>query len=170
MYFRSSMDDKVVIGEVISTWGLQGALRIHPLTDFMDRFKLGAKFIIGDTTYTIESSHTNKGNIIIKLKDINSPEAAAELCHQPMEIPESQLMPLPDGVYYQFQIIGLEVITTSGQSLGKISQVLDTAGNDIYVIQSGKKEILIPAVKDVVKNIDLAGGFMTIDAIDGLLD
>jgi len=63
-----------------------------------------------------------------------------------MEIPESQLMPLPDGVYYQFQIIGLKVVTTSGQLLGKISQVLDTAGNDVYVIQSDKKEILIPAV------------------------
>lgn len=164
------MDDKVVIGEVISIWGLQGALRIHPLTDFMDRFKLGAKFLIGDTTYTIESSHTNKGNIIIKLKDINSPEAAAELCHQLMEIPESQLMPLPDGVYYQFQIIGLKVVTTNGLSLGKITQILDTASNDVYVIKSGKKDILIPAVKDVIKNINLAQGYMTIEAIDGLLD
>ncbi len=164
------MDDLIIIGEVLSAWGLRGAVRIRPLTDFMERFKPGADFLIENTAYTVESCHENKGNLILKLKDIDTPEDAEKLFHKNLEIPASRLMPLPEGVYYHFQIIGLEVVTTGGQSLGRIERVLDTGSNDVYVIRSGKKEILIPAIKDVVKEVDLEKGSMTIEAIEGLLD
>jgi 16S rRNA processing protein RimM len=163
------MDDLIVIGEAMSAWGLKGALRIRPLTDFMERFNIGENFTIEGTSYIIETSRANKGAVILKLIGIDTPEDAEKLHHKNLEIPAARLMPLPEGVYYHFQIIGLEVITTDGRVLGKISQVLDTAGNDVYVVKTGKKEILIPAIKDVVKKIDLENGKMTIEVIEGLL-
>jgi 16S rRNA processing protein RimM len=77
------------------------------------------------------------------------------------------LNPLPEGQYYAFQLIGLNVVTTKGKLLGQITDIMFTAGNDVYIVEG---EILIPAIEDVVKSIDLKKGRMLIEAIEGLLD
>ena len=81
----------------------------------------------------------------------------------------SQDYSLPEGQYYHHQIIGLQVRTTQGESIGTITDVLSGKSNDNYIVQGAKGEILIPAIEDVVKSIDLGQGHMTIEAIDGLL-
>lgn len=80
-----------------------------------------------------------------------------------------QDFPLTEGQYYHHQIIGLQVRTTKGEFLGHITEILTGKSNDNYIVQGTKGEILIPAIEDVVKAIDLEQGFMTIEAIDGLL-
>jgi len=82
----------------------------------------------------------------------------------------SQNYPLPEGQYYHYQIIGLQVRTTQGELIGTITRVLTGKSNDNYIVQGTKGEILIPAIEDVVKSIDLEQGFMTIEAIEGLLN
>ena len=86
-----------------------------------------------------------------------------------METEHSQDYPLPEGRYYHHQIIGLQVRTTQGELLGTIAEVLSGKSNDNYIVKGSKGEILIPAIEDVVKSIDLDQGFMTIEAIEGLL-
>jgi 16S rRNA processing protein RimM len=81
----------------------------------------------------------------------------------------SQDYPLLEGQYYHHQVIGLEVRTTQGELIGTITDVLTGKSNDNYIVQGTKGEILIPAIEDVVKSIDLDQGRMTIEAIDGLL-
>ena len=81
-----------------------------------------------------------------------------------------QAGPLPEGQYYHHQIIGLQVRTTQGEVLGSVSQVLTGKSNDNYLVQGADGEIIIPAIEDVVKSIDLDGGCITIEAIEGLLD
>jgi len=81
----------------------------------------------------------------------------------------SQDYPLPEGQYYHHQITGLQVRTTQGELLGKITKVLSGKSNDNYIVQGASGEILIPAIEDVVKSIDIDQGLMTIEAIDGLL-
>ena len=78
--------------------------------------------------------------------------------------------PLPEGQYYHHQIIGLQVRTTQGELIGTITKVLTGKSNDNYIVQGTKGEILIPAIEDVVQSIDLDQGFMTIEAIEGLLN
>ena len=87
-----------------------------------------------------------------------------------MIMERSQNYPLPEGQYYHYQIIGLQVRTTQGELIGTITRVLTGKSNDNYIVQGTKGEILIPAIEDVVKSIDLEQGFMTIEAIEGLLD
>ena len=81
----------------------------------------------------------------------------------------SQDYPLPEGQYYHPQIIGLQVRTTQGELLGKITKVLSGKSNDNYIVQGENGEILIPAIEDVIKSVDLEQGCVTIEAIEGLL-
>jgi 16S rRNA processing protein RimM len=118
---------------------------------------------------TIASTQWHKGKAIVKLDTIDSIEQAEKLQGQTIEIHHSQLQPLPEGQYYHFQLIGLEVWTTQGELLGKISQILTAESNDNYVVHGAKGEILIPAIEDIVKSVDLDNGRITIEAIDGLL-
>jgi 16S rRNA processing protein RimM len=77
---------------------------------------------------------------------------------------------LLQGQYYTFQLIGLKVLTTDGEYLGQIADIMTTASNDVYIVKGKRGEILIPAIEDVVKSIDLEKGEMVIEAIEGLLD
>jgi 16S rRNA processing protein RimM len=159
----------ITVGEVLGAWGLKGAFRVRPTTDFPERFDPGEAVFIDGVPNTIQSSNWQKGLVIITLAGMDTPEAAAKLRRKTLDIPANELRDLPEGQYYQFDIIGLEVSTTGGTVLGKITDILN-CGNDVYVVKAeGKKEVLIPATKDVVKSIDIKKGKMFIEPIEGLL-
>ena len=169
---ENSPEDKqveyITVGEVLGAWGLKGAFRVRPLTDFPERFEPGAEVFIDGTPAVIQSSNWQKDGVIITLVGVDTPEAAAKLRHKTLDIPSSRLRQLPEGQYYQFDIIGLEVSTTGGTILGNVTEILN-CGNDVYVVKGEGKEILIPATKDVVKSIDLKSRKMVIEPIEGLL-
>ena len=159
----------IVIGEVLGVWGLKGEIRIRVLTDFPERFCPGGSFLLEGVAYTIEGIKSSKDALILKLEGVDNPEEALKLRHLTLEIPEDERYPLPEGVYYHYQLIGLEVYSTEGARLGKVIQILSTGSNDVYVMETNGKEVLIPAVADVVKNIDPDAGRITIEIIEGLL-
>ena len=119
---------------------------------------------------TIESTEWYKRKAIIKLDTIDNLEDAQRLRGQPLEIHHSQLEPLPEGQYYHFQLIGLEVWTTQGELLGNITGILTAKSNDNYVVRGARGEVLVPAIDDIVKSIDLDKERITIEAVKGLLD
>ncbi len=160
----------IAIGEVMGAWGLKGEIRIRVLTDFPERFCQGSSFMIEGVAYIIEGVKSSKGALILKLAGIDTPEEALKMRHLTLEIPENEKHPLPEGVFYHYQILGLDVFSTEGVKLGKINQILTTASNDVYVVETTGREILIPAVADVVKNIDTVAGRMTVEIIEGLLN
>jgi len=139
-------------------------------TDFPQRFAPGSTVYIDRQLVTIDSTEWHKGKAIIKLNSVNGIEDAQKHCSKLIEIHRSQLHPLPEGQYYHFQLIGLEVWTTQGELLGIITEILTTAGNDNYVVRGTKGEIFIPAIEDIVKSIDLDKGHILIEPIDGLLN
>ena len=166
---KSSEPEFITIGEILAPWGIKGKLRVKVVTDFPQRFAPCSKIYIKRQPMTIGSTQWHKGKAIIKLNTIDCIEEAQRLNGQPVEIHHSQLEPLPEGQYYHFQLIGLEVWTTQGELLGNITDILAAASNDTYIISSAKGEILIPATEDVVKSIDLDRGRITIEVIEGLL-
>jgi len=160
----------ITIGRILAPWGAKGKLKVKIETDFPQRFASSAKVYINQQPMTIDSAEWHHGNkLIIKLSTIDNIEEAQKLRGKTVEIPHRQVQPLPKGQYYHFQLIGLEVRTTQGELLGKITEVLTTESNDIYVVRNAKGEILIPAIEDVVKSIDLDKGYMVIEPIEGLL-
>lgn len=160
----------ITIGQVLAPWGLEGKLKVEVITDFPHRLSPRSQLYVDRQPVTIAGTSWHKGKAIIKLEGIDSVEQAEELRGKTLEIHRRQLETLPEGQYYHFQLIGLEVWTTEGKRLGKVIRVLSAPSNDNYVVGGEKGEILIPAIEDVVKSVDLESRRITIEAIEGLLD
>ena len=166
---KPSTPEFIVIGEIIAPSGAKGKLKVRVVTDFPQRFAPSSKIYINQQPMIIDSTEWHKGKAIIKLNTIDSIEDAQKLRGQSIEIHHSQAYPLPEGQYYHFQLIGLEVWTTQGELLGTISEILTAESNDNYVVSGAKGEILIPAIEDVIKSVDLDKGCIVIEPIEGLL-
>ncbi|MBE0415686.1 MAG: 16S rRNA processing protein RimM [Dehalococcoidia bacterium] len=160
----------IVVGRVIAPLGVRGEMKVEVMTDFPERFSPQEEVHIDGRPMSIERSRWHKGIVILKLATIDSVEAVQGLMGRFLEVHQSQLRPLPEDEYYQFQLLGLEVLTTEGELLGRIAQILPTGSNDVYVVPSKDGELLIPAIEEVVKSVDIRKGCMIIEKIDGLLE
>jgi 16S rRNA processing protein RimM len=162
--------ESLIVGRILAPWGIRGEVKVEVLTDFPERFAPRKVIYLNTSPLEIESCRPHKQHMVVKLATIDSVEAAEKLRGQDLTIPSSELYPLPQGQYYTFQLIGLKVVTTERQTLGRIIDIMSTASNDVYIVEGKQGEILIPAIEDVVKSIDLKKGKMVIEAIEGLLD
>ena len=162
------------IGNVVAPFGVQGELKVLLLTDIPNRFNQLDVVYVGPnhTPHRIERVRPYKGEmIVLKLQGIADANTAEKMRNFDLTIPESQLAQLPPDCYYQHDILGLRVITVRGRTVGPIVDIIVTGSNDVYVIKSPDgKQKLIPAIKDVVKQVDLRRKVMYIDLIPGLLD
>lgn len=162
------------IGKVVALFGIRGELKVLLLTDIPNRFAgLGAVYAGPDhTRRLIQSVRPYKGEmIVLKLEGIDDANTAESLRDQNLAIPVSELAQLPPDSYYQHDILGLMVITLDGQKLGSIVDIIVTGSNDVYVIKvPDGSQVLIPAIKDVIKQVDLIRRTMYIDPLPGLLD
>jgi 16S rRNA processing protein RimM len=160
----------ITVGKILAPWGIKGKVKLEAVTDFPERFSPKSIIYIKRQPMTIDSVEWYKSKVIIKLNTIDSIEEAQQLRNEHVEIPYNQLYPLAEGQYYHFQLIGLEVLTSRGESLGYITDIISANSNDNYVVSGAKGEILIPAIDDVVKSIDICNGYLVIEAIEGLLN
>ena len=171
---QQRMTEWATIGKVVALFGLQGELKVRLLTDIPNRFaQLGAVYVGSDhARYSIEHVRPYKGEmILLKFKGIDDADAAEALRNLDLDIPLSSLTKLPPDSYYQHDILGLHVVTLAGRELGTIVDIIVTGSNDVYVIKAPDgQQVLIPAIKDVVKQIDLIRHTMHIDLLPGLLD
>ena len=165
-----SEPEYITIGEILAPWGVSGQVKVAPATDFPERFTPESKVYLNHRETTIDHAEWLKDKVVIKLGSVNSPEEAKKLRGQVIEIHRSQLQTLPEGHYYLFQIIGLEAWTTEGTRLGSVIDVQTAPSNDNYVVSGAGEELLIPAIDDVVKDIDLERGRIIIEPIEGLLN
>lgn len=161
----------LVVGRILAPWGYRGQVRAEILTDFPERFARLREIAVGEAykPYRLLSARLHKGGVILQLEGVDSPEKAAELRGKFLYVPISEAMPLPEGTYYQHQILGLEVYTTSGDLLGSVTEILETGANDVYVVRNGGREVLIPALADVVE-YDLEHHRLVVALPPGLLE
>lgn len=159
----------VLVGRVLRPFGVRGELKVESLTDFPERFAPGSVLYLQGKPRTVQGSRPLGENIAVKFAGIENPEDGSAFTGAVLEVPEESLRQLSPGVYYHSQLIGLRVTTTTGQALGPLTRILSTSSNDIYVVESARGEILVPAIRTVVQKIDLEAGVMTIEAIPGLL-
>jgi 16S rRNA processing protein RimM len=169
------LEHTAAIGKVINTHGVKGALKVMPLSDFPERLKtLDRVFVEKEglsTPRKVDEAFVHGRFWIVRLEGIATYEEARTLVGSVLTILLSERMELPEGSYYLDQIIGLEVYTVGGDYLGFIRDVLQTGGNDVYIVSDKDKgtEVLIPALKTVVVAIDLEGRKMEVDPPEGLL-
>ncbi|AQS59426.1 ribosome maturation factor RimM [Desulforamulus ferrireducens] len=165
----------ITVGEIVNTQGVQGEVRVIPATDFPERFFKMKKVLVlhkgQRQEYVIERAREHKQFIILKFAEVSDMTAAEKLKGALLQITPAELTPLPPGSYYQFQIIGLEVIDEQGRSLGTVTNILRTGANDVYEVKRpAGKDLLIPALKSVIKKIDLPAGKMEVVLPEGLLE
>ncbi|MBI4233075.1 MAG: 16S rRNA processing protein RimM [Chloroflexi bacterium] len=161
--------DNVAIGRILRPWGLRGALKVEVTTDFPQRLSPGSQFTIRGQVYRCEESRVHGSAAVLKLQGVDSLEQAESLRGSFLEVPQSQVSPLPEGTYYHFEIIGMEVWTTSGQYLGRVAEILATGSNDVYLVRGTGGEVLIPATTDVIQQVNVEERRITVAALPGLL-
>jgi 16S rRNA processing protein RimM len=158
----------VAVGRVSTSWGVRGVAKVIPFVDKPERLAPGRTVTVSGRRHTIESSRWQKGIAYLKLSGIDDRESAFALRGQLLTVPEDELEPLGEGEYYRFQLLGLAVESTVGAPLGRVTDVLTTGANDVYVVRGERGEILVPATDDIVKEIDLERGRMVIEDVPGL--
>lgn len=168
----------VAVARVTAPQGNRGEVRAIPLTDFPERFKpplrLQARKSDCVRTLEVESARRHGRFVVIKFAGIESMDEAESLRDFLLGVAESDLVKLPPGHYYFHEIEGLYVVTTCGKRIGKVARVYRGTANDVYEVVTDEvrgsraKTILVPAVRDIVRSIDLERGEMTIELIPGL--
>lgn len=128
------------------------------ITDFPERMRRGREVFIGEahTPVIIEKSRPQPPFLLVKFRDIETPDAAGEFRNNIVYVRADSLPPLPEGEYYHHQLVGLRVLAENGQVLGILTEVLETGANDVYIVTSEDgKEILLPAIREVILGVDL---------------
>ena len=167
------MKEKMLeLGKVVNTHGIRGELKIQPWCDDPELFFEIDYFYIGCKRYDIRKSRIHKNCIIAGVEGVNSINEAELLKNRVITIEREALGELPEGTYYIADLEGLQVRTQDGRILGRIDEVLKTGSNDVYVLKETEtgKPVLIPVIDDVVKEVNIDGGYVLVELIKGLID
>ena len=164
-------EGKVLVAVIAAPHGIDGAVSAEVYSDNPRRFAAGAELA---TAYgeklRIVSASPHKGRLLLRLSGVEDRNAAEKLRGVKLYVDESEVKPLPEGSWYWFQLLGLTV-TEKGRGLGEIVEILPYTANDVYVVRrQNKKDLLIPALKDVVKQVDLDAKVMEVELPAGLED
>ena len=165
----------ITIGKARKTFGVKGEIKIEPMTDHPERFKdLRRVYLTSprgeEKACTVTSVRYMNGEPVLLLKGYDTPEKARELNGWLVQVPREEAVPLPEGQYYWFELIGMEVESESGEKLGTIIDIFETGSNDVYVLKAGGKEIYLPATREVIRRIDRTAKRMVIHVTEGLLE
>ena len=144
--------------------GLAGEVEVEPLGATPGRFAPGSVLRAGNTRVEIEHSH-EAGGVLLRLKiaGVDDRDAAEQLRGSYLEIESAELPALPEGAFYEWQLIGLQVYDVGGRKVGRLEEVLEYPANDVYLVEGQGGQVLVPAIREVVRKVDLEAGRMEID-------
>ncbi len=148
------MEQFMTVGQIINTHGIKGELKIYPLTDDLRRFRKLHKIYIDGIEKNITWCKLQADKVILKIEGIDSIEEAIKYKEKYLQVSREDAIKLPEGSYFVADIIGCVVVDENGTEYGKIADVIKTGSNDVYWIKEGK-ELLIPALKNIVINMDI---------------
>ena len=168
------MQEYLEVGQIVNTNGLKGLLKVNPFTDDITRFEKLKTILVEHKKelleFEIESVRYQKKQVLLKLKGIDTIEEAEKYREDYLKIKRNKEEKLPENTYYIVDLIGLDIYTEGGELLGKLDDIFSTGSNDVYVVKNSEgKQILLPAISDVIKNIDLEQKKIVVNLIEGLL-
>ncbi len=167
------MDNKYfVIGKIVNTQGIKGDMRVVPTTDDIHRFEL-LEFVYIDKNgiinkYEVDNIRYHKQFVLLKIKGIDDMTAAEKFKNSEVKITKDMALPLEENEYYIGDLYSMNVITDEEEYLGTIEDIIFTGANDVYVVRNNENEILIPAIKQCILNVDIENKKMTVKLLEGL--
>lgn len=165
------MEKTIEIGQIVNTRGLRGELKVQPWCDDMYMYDDLSEVILNDKGFEIENVKYHKNCVLLTLKGINTIEEAEKYRNVKVVVNRADLGELPEGVHYICDLLGCRVVTLEGRELGIIDNVIKTGSNDVYELKSNiQKNLLIPVIDDVVKEIDVENKIVKVELLKGLID
>ena len=169
------MEQRFQVGVITSTHGVRGEVKVFPTTDDPARFKKLKQVILDTGKEDMELEITGvkffKNMVILKFKGIDDMDTANKYRQKSLYVTRENAVKLEKNEYFIADLIGLAVSSEEGEDLGFINDVLQTGANDVYVIKkTGEEDLLVPAMKDCVKEVDIEGGKMVVHVLPGLRD
>jgi len=162
----------IAIGRIVRPHGLRGELSIKVLTDFPERFDTIEVVYLGDSQraniWQVVATRWNKNRILLTLQGCEDRTTAEGLRGLLVQIPIEEAMSLPEDEYYPHELIGLDVVTVDGEELGRISDIIFTNANEVYVVVGPRGQVLLPAIADVIDHVDLDAGQISVRLMEGL--
>jgi len=168
----SQLTDRfIVVGRILAPHGMKGDLRAEIHSDAPGRFSDDSIVFIEGEQFVIQRTFGYKHtSILLHFIGIDTRPQADNLRGKIVEILEEEIAPLPDGYYYHYQMLGMSVYTDEGTFLGTIDEILSTRANDVYVLKTSGKQILIPALKHFIKDVNIRSGEMHVRLIKGMVE
>jgi 16S rRNA processing protein RimM len=169
-------EDLVVIGEVTRPHGLRGEMRVTPHTDHPERFEGLGECVLWDPATDIRAVRRITGTrrqgeaVLLSVAGCESVEAATTLVGRLVALPRAQALPLPPGHVYPWQIVGCRVVTDDGRAVGEVSGIEPSPAHDLWVVRGAGREHLIPAVAEIVVEVDVDARRVVIRPPEGLLE
>ena len=162
------------IGQIVNTFGIKGMVKVKPFTDDIRRFdELKTVYVEkngNQTEYEIEEVKYHKDMVLIKFKGIDKVEQAEMLRNSYLTVSRDSIEKLEEGRYYIVDLLGLEVYTDEQILLGTLEDIFNTGSNDIYVVKDKQgKQILLPAIQDVIKQMDIENKKIIVHLLPGLI-
>ena len=162
------------IGQIVNTFGIKGMVKVNPFTDDISQFEEMETILVDKKgsllEMQIEEVKYSKNQVLLKLKGIDTVEEAEKYRNCYLKLPREKARKLPKNTYFIADLIGLKVYTEEGKLLGKVDDIYNTGASDIYVIKDELgKQILLPAIKDVIKQIDLEQEKIVVHLLEGLV-
>jgi 16S rRNA processing protein RimM len=163
----------LAVGMLRRPHGLRGDMLMEVYTDFPERIQPGTTIFLGEaySPITLDSVRGHNDGLIVGFKGVDTPEAAGRFRNTLVSVPAEDRPALAEGEYYHHQLIGLRVETDTGTSLGRLTEIMVTGANDVYVVtdESGH-ELLLPAIEPVILSVDLGTGVLKVHLIPGLVE
>ena len=165
----------LLIGKIVKPHGLRGDVKVMSYAESINTYDNLKAIYLKKGDGTIEALHINKVSpskrlIILGLDGVEDVNKAEELRGLELFIDRNELEEAKEGEYYQHDLLGLNVFTLQGSDLGTIKNIMPTGDYDVLVVQKGKKEHLIPAIKDIVREVNLKEKKVVIEPLEGLLE
>ncbi len=167
----------VIVGRVSRPHGIRGEVRVEILTDYPEKLVQHDDLYLAPPRspddverYPLESTRPHKGILLVKLGGCDDRDAAEELRGMLVQIPLDEAVPLEEGEYYYFQLVGVDVETETGEWLGRVADVIETGANDVYIVRGPYGEILLPAIEDVILELDTERREMVVRLLPGMLE
>ena len=162
----------IQVGKIVNTHGIRGDVKVLPLTDDVKRFEDLKHVFVGENKLKLDIVKVGyvKGNVLLKFRQYDNINDVEKFKNSMVFIDEKDKIELPEYSYFLNDILGLEVYLEDETHIGTIKDILQPGANDVYVVKKGSNEYLIPAIKSVVKKVDIAENKMIIDPLEGMLE
>lgn len=168
---RARPQEYIAVGRVVRPHGVRGALLVEAISEMIHSLQPSSRMFLGPekTPETVRYLRSHQDRYLLAVEGCADRETAESWRGREVYVATGEAAPLPDGTYYHWQILGLQVVSEDGEDIGEIVKILETGANDVYVVQDPEgDEVLLPAIESVIRGVDLERGEMVVHLLPGL--